>query len=292
MMIDLHIHSTYSDGTDNIIDILKQAENLNLDIISITDHESCDAYQEINKIDVRKYFSGKIITGIELKTQYNDGIVDILGYNINCDKMKNYLSECYKKISREKIQEKKLEEFYKYGEQYGLILRPIQELIWDKKKDWGSIVFYNEMKSHEENKSKVPADLWESFKNFKQNYYKIKGKMFYVNMSKDYPTFDEIISIIHNSGGLAFIAHIYEYTWMEDKLNELKLMGEKLDGVECYHSSFTEEQIEKLIQFSKENNLLMSGGSDYHGTNKPYINLGTGQGILKVPKNIIENWQI
>ena len=69
-------------------------------------------------------------------------------------------------------------------------------------------------------------------------------------------------------------------------------MGEKLDGVECYHSSFTEEQIKKLIQFSKENNLLMSGGSDYHGTNKPYINLGTGQGILKVPKNIIENWQI
>lgn len=292
MAIDLHIHSTYSDGTTKIIDILKKAENLKLKAISITDHENCDVYKELNEIDIKKYFSGKIITGIELKTQYNDGIIDVLGYNMNCDEMKFYLTECYREISREKIQEKQLEQFYEYGKKYGLTLRPIHELIWNKKKDWGSIVFYNEMKLHEENKSKVPEDLWESFKNFRQNYYKIKGKMFYINMSKYYPTLDKIIEIIHKSGGLAFIAHIYEYTWIEDKLEELNSMLGRIDGVECYHSSFTEEQIENLVKFCKENDMLISGGSDYHGDNKPDIELGTGKGNLKIPNSVIDNWRI
>lgn len=291
-MIDLHIHSTYSDGTENVLEILKKAQELKLDTISITDHETCDAYKELRKINIKEFYSGEIITGIELKSHYKDKIIDILGYNIDYTKMNTYLKECYKEVSREKIQEKQLEEFYRYGNEYGLILKPIKELEWDKKKDWGSMVFYRELKAHEENKLKVPEDLWESVKNFKRNYYHIKGKMFYTNMSNYYPNLDKILEIIHNSGGIAFVAHIHEYSWMEDKILELNeiIKDFNIDGIECYYSNFTEDQISELIDYCHKNNLLISGGSDYHGNNKPEISLGIGKGNLKVPTNIIDNW--
>ena len=198
-MIDLHIHTNYSDGTDTVIDVLKKAEELKLDIISITDHENCNAYFALDKIDIKKYFSGIILPGIELKTQYNEKTIDVLGYGIDYKKMQNYIDEYYKDMSREKIEQLKLEEFYKIAKKLDLVVRPIEELVWDKTRQWGSIVFYDEVKAHEENKSKVPEDFWESFINFRKNYYKVKGNKFYVNMSKYYPTLEKIIDMIHLS---------------------------------------------------------------------------------------------
>ena len=292
-MIDLHIHSIYSDGSCSVIEILKQAENLKLKTISITDHETCEAYKELEKLNIKDYYTGEIITGIELKAQYMDKIIDILGYNIDPSKMMQYLDECYGELTREHIQEIQLEEFYKYAEEYKLKLRPIEELEWDKKRDWASIVFYNEIKKYEENKEKLPEDLWESFSNFRKKYYKIKGKMFYINMSRYYPSLDKIIDMIHKADGLAFIAHIYEYSSIENKNEKLnKIIKEyNIDGIECYYSTFADEQTQYLIEYCKRNDLLISGGSDYHGKSKKDISLGKGKGNLEVPDEIINYWK-
>lgn len=293
-MIDLHIHSTNSDGSKTVKEILIEAQNLELNTISFTDHETCDAYFELEKINIKKFFEGKIINGIELKSQYKDIVMDILGYGIDYKKMSKYLKECYKDITREKIQESQLIEFYKIGLKEHLTLRPFDELKWDKTKDWASIVFYNEIKSHLENKSKVPPDLWEDFKNFKNNHYHIKGNTFYINMAKDYPKIEKIIDIIHQSGGKAFIAHIYQYKEIKDKILELKEIISKysIDGIECYHSIFSNTESENLQKFAELHNLLISGGSDYHGIYKPDISLGTGKGNLEVPDKILDNWNL
>ncbi len=58
-MIDLHMHTKYSDGTDNILDFLQKAEKNNLEIISITDHNTVKAYYELEKINIKDYFSRK-----------------------------------------------------------------------------------------------------------------------------------------------------------------------------------------------------------------------------------------
>lgn len=293
-MIDLHIHSTNSDGSKTVKEILIEAQKLGLTTISFTDHETCDAYNELERINIKDYFKGNIINGIELKSQYKDIVMDILGYGINYKKMSKYLEECYKDITRQKIQESQLIEFYKIGLKEQLTLRPIDELNWDRTRDWASIVFYNEIKSHLENKSKVPPDLWEDFKNFKNNHYHIKGNTFYINMAKDYPRVEKIIDIIHRSGGKAFIAHIYQYKEIEDKILELKKIISKynIDGIECYHSIFSNIENEKLLKFTKAHNLLISGGSDYHGKNKPDISLGIGKGNLKVPDKILIDWNL
>lgn len=73
-MIDLHIHSTNSDGTDSVQEILQKAQSLNLDYISITDHDTCDGYKELEKIDIPKYYAGKVIPGIEIKCAYGTHI--------------------------------------------------------------------------------------------------------------------------------------------------------------------------------------------------------------------------
>ena len=64
----------------------------------------------------------------------------------------------------------------------------------------------------------------------------------------------------------------------------------KVDGFECHHSSFTEEQIEYMTNYCKKHNLLMSGGSDCHGDNKPDISIAFGRGNLNISEKIIENW--
>lgn len=293
-MIDLHIHSTNSDGTKTVKEILSEAQNLRLTTISFTDHETCSAYKELEQINVSDFYKGNIITGIELKSQYKDIVMDILGYGINYTKMEKSLLECYKNITRDKIQESLLIEFYKIGEINNLTLRPINELNWDKTKDWASIVFYNEIKSHIENQQKVNPDLWERFLNFKNNYYHVKGNPYYINMSKYYPNIEKIIDIIHKSGGIAFIAHIFQYKEINDKILELQNIISKydIDGIECYHSSFTNEETEKLLKFSKQHQLLISGGSDYHGDNKPDILLGRGKGNLCVPEEILTGWNM
>ena len=76
-MIDLHMHTTYSDGADTLIQVLEKAEKLKLQYISITDHDTCEAYKELEKLDVKKYYSGTIIRGVEIKCSYQKRLIEV-----------------------------------------------------------------------------------------------------------------------------------------------------------------------------------------------------------------------
>ena len=81
-MIDLHLHTVHSDGTDSVKELLENAERNKIEIISITDHNSVDAYYEIEQNpEIRNIFSGKIIVGCELKTTYNKVNIEIDGFD-------------------------------------------------------------------------------------------------------------------------------------------------------------------------------------------------------------------
>lgn len=158
-MIDLHMHSTNSDGTDDVIDLLKKAEEKNLDYISITDHDTCNGYEELEKIDIKKYYHGKIIPGIEIKCSYGKNLIEVLGYQINTNKMKEWIEEFYKDKSREKLQTKYFNIQYDKAVEMGLIMSPKEEIKWNPKNEWGSVTIYNEIKKHPENKAKLPEDF-------------------------------------------------------------------------------------------------------------------------------------
>jgi len=117
-MIDLHMHTKYSDGTDSVIEILQKAEAAGLELISITDHDDVSAYFELQNIDVKKYFSGEIIAGTELKTFYDGFILEILGYGINPQRIHN--SEHIKSRPLLVKQKERLEQQKELGKRLGL----------------------------------------------------------------------------------------------------------------------------------------------------------------------------
>jgi len=94
-MIDLHMHTKYSDGTDDVIELLKKAEEKKLNYISITDHNVVDAYEALEKINISDYYSGKIIVGVELNTKVLNVPIEILGYNFDYKLLKEKLQNIY-----------------------------------------------------------------------------------------------------------------------------------------------------------------------------------------------------
>ena len=291
-MIDLHIHTNNSDGSDSVIEVLKKAQKHELSYMSITDHESVNGHYELRNIDVKQYFSGKIIPGVELKNYYKDRVIDILAYNIDIDKFNEYLEKNYKNKTHRMLETKNLKHLYKQAKAYGLTLDPIEKINWDPDSDWGSVVVYNEIKKHPENETKVPKDLWESFCNFKKDYVYNRNNMFFLDKKDDYPSPAETVKQVHLAGGVAFLAHVHEYKWVKDKIEYITqlIKDSNLDGIECYYSNFTEEQTLELLKYCKDNNLYTSGGTDYHGTKRPSIEIGVGKGNLKIPDEIIKDW--
>lgn len=291
-MIDLHLHTTYSDGTDSLIEVLKKAEKLELKYISITDHDTCEGYNEIKRIDVSKYYTGEIIPGVEIKCGYKSNLIELLGYNVNPDIINEYMDKYHETKSKEKLQQKYFDIQYATCIKKALTMSPKEEVEFNNKTDWASIKIYEEIKKHEENKEKLPEDLWEDFTTFSKKYCGNVNSEFYIDKTKDYPTVQEAVTLIKSAGGLVFIPHIFIYKWstnnkqlLQDILNEYDI-----DGIECMHSDFTSEQIEYLLEFTKKNHYYRSGGSDYHGNNKPLIEMAIGKGNLNIQENIIKDW--
>ena len=104
-MIDLHMHTTNSDGSDTPEELLKKCEELKLDYISITDHDTCASYDEIKENNLDNLFTGKIITGCELTTIYKGRTIEILGYGVKTNIISNWCTNFYTKEKENKRKE-------------------------------------------------------------------------------------------------------------------------------------------------------------------------------------------
>lgn len=291
-MIDLHMHSTNSDGSDSVIELLQKAQDKKLSYISITDHDNCNGYMQLEDMDIQKYYKGIIIPGIEIKCSYGKNLIEILGYKIDTKKMKQWTNEFYKDKTRDKLQAKYLDILYNKCIEMGLTMKPKKEIVWNPKNDWASVTIYHEIKRHSENQGKVPKDLWEEFDAFSKKYCGNPNHQLYIDKTQDYPTTQEVIEAIKTCGGLVFLPHLFIYRWAEDKEKLIEDILDKyeIDGIECMHSSFSKEQIEYLIDLCNKRHYYKSGGSDYHGKNKPNIDMGVGKGNLEIPDEFVEEW--
>lgn len=281
-MIDLHIHSTFSDGTDSVENILRKAEKLNIEMISITDHDIIDAYEKIKDKNIRKLFSRRIITGVEIKTVFENAPIEVLAYDFDYEKLKK--SQMFNKDRGILIQKKYLEYLKTVGRKLGLRFKDEIELV-----NFASPSFYDELIKYKENFNILP-ELNEKREKFYRLTQSNRNSPFFIDETKDVYNINYIIDKIHECKGKVFLAHVYEYK-LENHEEFIKNLfnNTSIDGVECYYSTFSKDKTERLINICKENNKFISGGSDYHGDNKKTISLGTGEGNLDVPINII-NW--
>ena len=286
-MIDLHIHSNYSDGTDDISDILKKAEKFGLKYISITDHNNCKAYDELNNSSIRNIFSGKIIKGIEMNTKILDIPIEVLGYGIDTDKMNSITENLYLKTEdRNKLEFTRL---LKKCSELGIKLNDNIEKNYDGK-IYASKYLHTAIIQNDENKKFIDNESWENSNVFYRKYMSNPNTKLFVNVDDILPSFDKVCKVIKDCGGLIFIPHIYEYRENSNKILKEILNKDIIDGIESFYTTFSKEQSDFLVNICKQYNLFMSGGSDYHGTFKPDVEIGTGKGNLKIEERVIKNW--
>jgi len=289
-LIDLHIHSTYSDGTYTVKEILQEAEKKRLEIISITDHDTIQAYEELAKLDVKSYYTGEIIVGCELECIYQNTPIEILGYNLNIEELKKSTCLGNLKDTYLRIQQQYLEQIKKVAKQIGLVFQS-QLNISMQKLEYASDVFQKEIERYPENEE----ILKQHQISLKPNFYRAQqcnpNSIFYINEKDNFPKVEDLVEQIHKANGLAFLAHpyIYPFKKTEQTVKEMIIKG-IIDGLECYYSYFTKEQTEKLLDLCKKYHLYASGGTDFHGEKRPEVQMGSGTGNLKIAKEVVDNW--
>ena len=286
-MIDLHTHTCVSDGTDTPQEILTNAETAKLEILSITDHDTTEGYKNIKEL--RKLFSGIIIPGVELKAFYDGIPVEVLGYGIDPSKIN---------VNRDNVFEMQIDclnEFKERGRKLGLKFdENIEVSKTDSRRKYASFTFADELLKHKENES-IILSIGPMFT--QTEFYRIhasnKKSIFYYDESKFGISIEEAIDMVHNAGGLAFLAHPLLYPYDKDKFEAVEEIIKKydLDGIEVEYPLFSEQDRNKLKELAKKYNKYTSGGTDYHAKNKPNIELGTGiNNNMNLDKTLIEDW--
>lgn len=255
----------------------------NYDIISFTDHDSVRCYYDLlSLLDEAKNLV--IIPGVELSFSYHKELRDMLGYGIDVDIINEYLVKRYpqsEKLKRQQVcLERTIEVFKKKGLKFDEDLK-----VAHGNKSEAYVVMYHSLMKYPENTEKYDFIADNGY--FYRHYYSNRESDFFVDETFDLPSMDEVVSLIHEAGGMAFLAHPCAYSGTKEEWETYidKAVLNHIDGLEVYHYSANELAFAYLYQAAKEKGLLISGGSDFHETDR-----SSGFGTIKVPFNKMKSW--
>ena len=287
-MIDLHMHTNNSDGTYTTEELLKETGKKGLTVISITDHHSVQAYYDIIEKNYYDLFKKKIIVGCEFTTSYKGYTIELLGYGLDLNTI-NKWSMDYKK--RDKIKNKKkiiYSRLLDKVKQLGLVCDKGEYVESSKSADR---LVYEELIKHKKNYKILGEDLLKNVSTFYRRGISNPSSVMYIEMANIDSNIAEIIDLIHNAGGLVFVAHPYVYK-MNDTIRFLEAITNdyEIDGIECFHSAASISEMNKLVEICTKQKLYKSGGSDFHRNNKGKTNLGLGSGNAPISEEVIEDW--
>lgn len=261
-MIDFHSHTKASDGEFSPQELTNLAIQKHMTAIAITDHDTVDGLEEAEEYAKDKDIM--LIPGIELEAKVEKGQMHILGLFIdyNNKEFKDKLNAI--REYRNSRNDKFIEEFNRIGFEISL-----EELIKESNgktigKPHFARIFLQ--KGYVQTKDEMFDKYFnqEPFNKFKKSFY----------------TPEEVITMIKKVNGIAILAHPQSLKLEDNELIDKikKLKGYGLDGMECYHTKQTEEEMMRFNEIAKEYNLLITKGSDFHGPIiKPETQLGTGK---------------
>lgn len=263
-MIDLHTHSTCSDGIKSPRELVNFFNEKGIKVASITDHNNVDAHVEYESEGYDKYYNGTMIRGTELQTIYQDYIIEILVYNYDLKSFKEYVDYTRKRFweFHESAYQELLAKARSMGLSYKENDRPLGGSYYCNMKFQEAIAA-----CFDENKDKVPERILSDLVYFYRYEFQSPGGMFHIDAKKGFPPLEEVLRAAHDSRGVTSLAHIDDYDIKEDKIAFLtELYGtHKIDSLECFHPVISLENTSKYMEFAKNNGILISAGSDYHG---------------------------
>lgn len=271
-LIDLHTHSTESDGTLSPEELIKHAKEQGLSAIALTDHDAISGIEKARP--VADELGLEFVPGVELSTDYQGQEVHILGYYIDTEQPE-FLKQLKEFVdTREQRNEKMAVLLQQEGFDITMdaLTAENPDSVITRAHFARYLVEHGFVKDRETVFAKYLGD----------------GCKCYVPREKITPF--EAIRLIQLGGGLAFFAHPVLCHMNHDRLRffikSLKEAG--LNGLEAIYSMNAPGDERNMIKFAEEFDLLISGGSDFHGSNKPQIQLGAGKGNLRIPYEILE----
>jgi predicted metal-dependent phosphoesterase TrpH len=276
LRIDLHIHSTASDGSLTPADIIDHAQKLNLAAIAITDHDSVDGSKEALQIGIPP--SLHFLTGVEISAAHppffpGSGSFHILGYAIHLDN--RGLNQALSKLqdARKNRNPEILKRLNKLG--FRISLEEVNQEV-EKGQLGRPHIAYAMVKKG------FVASINEAF-----DKYLGTARPAYVD--KDRIECEQAINLIRAAGGVPVLAHPALLNIENDqKLDALlqNLIKIGLAGIEVYYPGHSPQQIQQYTELAGKYGLLITGGTDFHGSITPEIKMGSGTGDLFVPYNL------
>lgn len=277
-MIDLHVHSTFSDGTFTPTELVDYAIKKNLSAFALTDHDTVDGLNELFSYARKLKSEGienvpKVIPGIEFSTEYEGKDIHIVGLYIDPSSpgFASYLIDFVN--SREERNQK----------------------ICNKFVEDGYDITYEELKSRYEGAVITRAHFADllQIKGYVKNRQEAFDRFIGDNSPYYFPrekvTPEMAIELILNAGGIPILAHPILYHLSSKRLDSLVafLKSKGLMGIEAVYSTYAPAEEREIRALADKYHLLLSGGSDFHGANKAKIDLSTGYGKLYVPDEFL-----
>lgn len=272
--IDLHTHSTYSDGTFSVEELIDRAHEKGLAAIALTDHDTVDGIDDAIEYAAEKYPDLEVIPGIEFSTENEGKEVHVVGLYIDYHD-KEFIDGLSAFIDSRTGRNIKM--CKKLSEEAGI---PISYEVLTEEYPGTVITRAHFAKFMVENG-------YVNSRNEVFDRYIGDHAPYYVEREKISP--EDAINSILKAKGVPILAHPILYRLSDERLEALvsKLKDAGLVGIEAIYSTYELRDERQIKELAKKYDLLVSGGSDFHGANKPDIDLGTGCGKLFVPEDLL-----
>lgn len=271
--IDLHVHSTASDGTFTPTELVEEAKKIGLSAFALTDHDTVDGVAEAKAAAAEAGI--ELISGTELSTEYKGKEVHMVGLFLDETNPKLLEHLALYRDNRDNRNEKMYQLLRERG--FDITEEALREMFPEGVLTRAHVARFLLEKGY------IPsiAVAFEKYIGDNCPCYVPKTKI----------TPQEAIDLIHHAGGKAILAHPVLYHMSDQRLREMiaecKTCG--LEGIEALYSTYQAGDERYIRRLAEEYDLKLSGGSDFHGSNKPQIRLGTGMGRLSVPYEFLDN---
>ena len=276
--IDLHVHSTSSDGTMTPAEVVDHAVELSLSAIALTDHDTIRGVTEAKERAAWHRAHGTpidVYSGVEISAAYKNRDIHILGLLV--DESNEILDRTLQKCidNREQRNYKIIERFAGLG-----IEITMEELLADAPDSVITRAHFARVLL----KKGVISSIPEAF----EKYIGDDGPCY---VAREYMSPEDAIHLIKKAGGVPVLAHPLLYNLPHDELYALvdRLKKAGLKGIEVYYSSNRGQDEANVKALANHFSLIATGGSDFHGSIKPGLELGIGRGDLRVPYSVLDN---
>ena len=270
--IDLHNHTTASDGTDRPAAAVEHAAALRLRAIGITDHDTVSGLPEALAAGER--LGVEVVPGIEVSSDYRDNNIHILGYFIDPDSpaLKEVLD--WVRWERDERNRKITDMFVADG--FDMTLEELLE-------EYPAAVLGRPHMAEHLMRKGYTSSVKESF-----DRYLGEGCPYY--LPKRRISIQRAVELVSKAGGVPVMAHPLQYHYPKNEVIDMIEYGQSLGirALECYYSEHSPEEQAWLLSLAEHYGLGVSGGSDYHGSRKSWISMGTGRGDMRIPYSVLE----